>query len=161
MRRAAIVFTLISFAPVVGFAKTIVVPQITNGPHWKTKIRLYSGYSAVPMKARIFRSDGTPWFGLGMRDESGSLFKPDGTGEISLPMPPGREAAEYTCERNPGSSTDPTGVDVSGYLVCVVDDKYEEISVSGIATYYPAGINNSQAGEQPGQTQLTLLPSPL
>lgn len=136
-------------------AYTLVLPQMANGPHWNTTLRLSnrSSDAEIEIKGRLFKSDGTPWTSLGFSYMFGGTYEADQTGAINFSLV-GRQTEDWTTFRRTGFPG--VDLDLTGWLALEIDDIHRDwLVISAFMTYYPDGL------ERPAKAQVGIFPTPL
>ncbi len=145
---SALIFVWLSGS---ALAYSVIIPQVTHGPHWKTVVRVVNcSAEFVDLAAVLYSADGKPWTTHGFIEHFGTVKDPDSSGRIQLSLSPWT-ARELTTSLRSGIPDD--GTDQTGYLVFEVADILRgRMLITASFTYYPDGNEPSaQVGLFPSE----------
>ncbi len=134
-------------------ADTIILPQIANGPHWRTTIRVINLFRGKQeFRFRFVRDDGKPWLGLAWSWRFSGTVNVDANGEFTFSASAG-QVLEFRSSIDPFRAT----VDRAGYMI--IDANSEVTKVSAFLTYYKDGRWDFEQGQLGIQTSRVGVPA--
>ena len=116
-------------------ADTVILPQIADGPHWRTTIRIINLFrNKQELTLSFSRSNGRPWVDIAWWWRFTGSLEPDANGKLTIRLEPG-EVYELRSFRQAWSGD--KDEDIAGYLT--LNANAEVTKVSAFLTYYEDG----------------------